>query len=108
MYFIYRRKFGVQFLLDVVRAHYSDNANISPDDCKTIRVALFGLIKYFLQREVSAKEALPLVSFILTCKNETVLNEVMEMLIHYLESKNAKDQITIGSATFCKCYQIGL
>ena len=56
----FRRKFGVQFLLDVIRSQYCDNEHLNPEDSKTIRVALFGLIKFYLQREVSAKEALPL------------------------------------------------
>ena len=90
----FRRKFGVQFLLDVIRAHYCESTNLSIEDSKTIRVAIFGLIKYFLQREVSAKEALPLINFMLTLKNnQTVFGEVSDMLIHYLESKNAKDQM---------------
>ena len=69
----FRRKFGVQFLLDVVRNHYCENLDLLPEDCKTIRVAIFGLIKYFLQREVSAKEAIPVVTFILAIKNEKVI-----------------------------------
>lgn len=89
----FRKTFGVQFLLDVVRTHYCDNSSLSAEDCKTIRVALFGLIKYFLQREVSAKDAIPVVSFMLTFKQEVILVEVAEMLIHYLESKTAKDQM---------------
>ena len=59
----FRRKFGVQFLLDVIRSQYCDNEHLNPEDSKTIRVALFGLIKFYLQREVSAKEALPLGEF---------------------------------------------
>ena len=66
---------------------------LTSEDRKTIRVALFGLIKYFLQREVSAKEAQPLVSFLLTIKDDVVLSELMDMLNHYFESKTAKDQI---------------
>ena len=94
----FRRKFGVQYLLDVIRSHYCQENDELPnsltsDDCKTIRVALFGLIKYFLQREVSAKEALPLVAFMLSLKNQTVLIETIEMLTHYLDSKSAKDQM---------------
>ena len=41
--------------LDVIRAHYCTHQILSEDDCKTIRVALLGLIKYYLQREVTAK-----------------------------------------------------
>ena len=54
---------------------------------------LLGLIKYFLQREVTAKEAIPVVTFMLASRHEAVLTEITEMLLHYLESKVAKDQM---------------
>ena len=38
----FRKKFGVQYFLDVIRAHYCTHENLSPVDCKTIRVALLG------------------------------------------------------------------
>ena len=74
----FRRKFGVQFLLDVIRSQYCDNEHLNPEDSKTIRVALFGLIKFYLQREVSAKEALPLGE----------LNTFKEVFILGLQNKN--------------------
>ena len=45
------------------------------------------------QREVTAKEAIPVVTFMLTSNHEVTLLEVTEMLLHYLESKVAKDQM---------------
>ena len=46
-----RKKFGVQFLLDVIRQHYADSVSsvLSKEDNKTIRAAIIGLIKFFLQ-----------------------------------------------------------
>ena len=38
----FRKKFGVQYLLDVIRAHYSPHDHLSSEDSKTIRVALLG------------------------------------------------------------------
>lgn len=90
---LFRKKFGVQFLLDVVRKHYGDSDALSVEDCKTIRASLFGLIKYFLQREVTSKEVYPLVSFILAEKNGQLLLEICEMLTLYLENRQAKDQM---------------
>ena len=52
-----------------------------------------GMIKFFLQREVTAKEAIPVITFMLTSNHETVLLEITDMLLHYLESKVAKDQM---------------
>ena len=55
--------------------------------------SIIGMIKYFLQREVTAKEAIPVITFMLASNHETVLLEITEMLLHYLESKVAKDQM---------------
>ena len=37
------------------------------------------MIKYFLQREVTAKEAIPVITFMLASNHETVLLEITEM-----------------------------
>jgi hypothetical protein len=41
---------------------------------------------------VSWKEAHPVVSFLLAEKNETLGRELTEVITHYLESRQAKDQ----------------
>eukprot|EP00095_Tigriopus_kingsejongensis_P009861 snap_masked-scaffold853_size88743-processed-gene-0.4 protein:Tk09861 transcript:snap_masked-scaffold853_size88743-processed-gene-0.4-mRNA-1 annotation:"neurobeachin-like protein 1 isoform x3" len=90
---LFRKKFGVQFLLDVIRKHYVECDALSSEDCRTIRASLFGLIKYFLQREVTAKEVYPLVSFVLAERNGTLLIEIADMLTQYLDNRQAKDQM---------------
>ena len=90
----FRKKFGVQFFLDVVRAHYAISpTSLSDDDCKTIRMSLFGLVKYFLQKEVTAKEVIPIVTFMLAVKDSELLHEIVDVISHYLMSKGAKDQM---------------
>ena len=91
----FRKKFGVQFFLDIVRQHYTDNASsvLSMEDKKTIRASLFGLIKFFLQKEVNAKEVAALTNFILSYRKCEILGEILEILIPYLESKLVKDQM---------------
>ena len=66
----FRKKFGTQFLLDVIRVHYGSCPALSKDDSKTIRGALFGLVKFYLQKDVSSKDVLPIVNFILSVKQE--------------------------------------
>ena len=66
----FRKKFGTQFFLDVVRVHYASCPALNKDDCKTIRASLFGLVKFYLQKDVSSKDVLPIVNFILTVKQE--------------------------------------
>ncbi len=95
----FRRKFGVQFFLDIIRRYYSGKAEggggsaLSPDDLKTLRASLFGLVKFFLQRDVTSRDVHPLVAFMLAERNEVLLKEVVEMLSLYLENRQAKDQV---------------
>ena len=89
----FRRRFGVQFFLDVIRQHYTSCSSLSEDDGKTIRMSLFGLIKFFMQKDITAKEVIPLNSFMLAIHDSTLLTEVIELVAHYLLSKTAKDQM---------------
>ena len=55
------------------------------------RGALFGLVKFFLQREVNAREVAALVNFMFSMRQQpTVLGELLAMLSLYLESKQGK------------------
>ena len=74
-----RKKFGVQFLLDVIRQHYTDSSTsvLSKEDKKTLRNAIFGLVKYFLQKEVNAKEVSALTNFTFFFRRTNILEEVI-------------------------------
>lgn len=91
----FRKKFGVQFFFDVVRQHYSneDNKKLSSEDCVTIRGALFGLVKFFLLKDVNAREVSALLNFMYSNRKSPILGEVLDMLILHLESKLVKDQL---------------
>ena len=93
----FRKKFGVQYLLDVIRQHYSNNSGniLSPEDNKTIRASLFGLIKSFLQKEVNAKEVNSITNFIFSFRKSPILPEVLDLLLSYFESKLVKDQMIL-------------
>lgn len=52
----YRKKFGIQYFLDIIRQYYSTPENISADDAKTIRGTLLGIIRYYIQKDVNIKE----------------------------------------------------
>ncbi|KAJ9577825.1 hypothetical protein L9F63_025312, partial [Diploptera punctata] len=89
----FRKRYGIQFLLDVIRQYYSTCAVLSSDDSKTIRVSLLGLIKYYMQKELNVKEVAAVLGFLSSVKDETLLLEVLDMLISYMDSKTCKDQI---------------
>ena len=93
----FRKKFGIQFLLDVIRQHYSgsNSSGLTSEDNKTIRSALFGMIKFFLQKEVNAKEVSSITNFIFTFRKSEVLIEALDMLLSYFESKHVRDQMIL-------------
>ena len=99
----FRKKFGVQFFLDVVRQHYAREEGsvnggcgegvLSLEDTVTIRGALFGLVKFFLQKDVNAREANGLLNFMFSFRRSALLGEVLDMLVLHVESKLVKDQL---------------
>lgn len=89
----FRKKYGIQFFLDVIRQYYPKAENLSLDDAKTIRVSLLGIIKYYLQKELNIKETTAILSFIASVKTEILVIELLEMLTVHMESKGCKDQI---------------
>ncbi|XP_069696226.1 neurobeachin-like protein 1 isoform X2 [Periplaneta americana] len=89
----FRKRYGIPFLLDVIRQYYSSCELLSSEDSKTIRVSLLGLVKYYMQKELNVKEVSAILGFLSAVKEEILLLEVLEMLISYMENKNCKDQI---------------
>lgn len=54
----FRKKFGIQFFLDVIREFFVSYENLSLDDAKTIRVSLLGIAKFYIAKEVNVKVCL--------------------------------------------------
>ncbi|KPU78624.1 uncharacterized protein Dana_GF10562, isoform B [Drosophila ananassae] len=91
----FRRRYGVQFVLDVVRQYYSTPDSISDEDAKTIRATLFGIIRFYLQKDVNIKEVNAMVAFLASVRQDVVLVEFLEMMTLYLRGKNCKDQMVL-------------
>ena len=92
----FRKKFGVQFLLDVIRKHYgASGCALSREDAKTMRASLFGLIRFYLTRDVTWREVHPIVGFLQCCgdRSDTLARELCEVTTQYLEGRHAKDQM---------------
>ena len=52
----FRRHFGIQYLLDVIQEHFTNNASLPPQDAKMVRESLLRIVKYYIQKEVNIKE----------------------------------------------------
>jgi len=69
----FRKKYGVQFLLDVIRQYYASCELLSSDDSKTIRVSLLSLVKYYMQKELNVKEVAAILGFLSSVKEEVLV-----------------------------------
>ncbi|XP_059178496.1 neurobeachin-like protein 1 [Physella acuta] len=94
----FRKKYGVQFFLDVIRAYYSspEVSCLGEEDSKSIRVSLLQLIKFYFMNNIRAEELNQLMGFLLAVKQPTLLLEAMDLLISLLESRSRKqDQLVL-------------
>ncbi|KAM4537797.1 neurobeachin-like protein 1 isoform 2-T2 [Fundulus diaphanus] len=93
----FRKKYGVQFLLDTMRLYYGKNASkendLSEDDIRTVRASLCGLIKYYISKGMSQEEMHSILGYIAAISDEDQLCGLLEMLLGLLQSSPAKDQI---------------
>uniref|UniRef100_A0A8B9MF38 Neurobeachin like 1 n=1 Tax=Accipiter nisus TaxID=211598 RepID=A0A8B9MF38_9AVES len=84
---LFRKKYGVQFLLDTLRIYYGD---LAPDDLRTIRTSLYGLIKYFLSKGGTHEEIQSIIGYIAATSEEEQVsnmggdNELIQLLTDIL------------------------
>uniref|UniRef100_A0A8C9EXG9 Neurobeachin like 1 n=1 Tax=Pavo cristatus TaxID=9049 RepID=A0A8C9EXG9_PAVCR len=89
---LFRKKYGVQFLLDTLRVYYGYN-DLAPDDLRTIRTSLYGLIKYFLSKGGTHEEIQSIVGYIAATSEEEQLWGILDVLFSLLHSSSAPDQL---------------
>ncbi|CAF3865097.1 unnamed protein product [Adineta steineri] len=93
----YRTKFGVQFFLDIIRQHF-----ISPeediDEQKQLRSAVYGIIKYYVQRHIRIEELNSLISSIstLSTSSDTITQELLDFILALLDPPSASTDTTVG------------
>ncbi|XP_071320781.1 neurobeachin-like protein 1 isoform X3 [Trachinotus anak] len=106
----FRKKYGVQFLLDTKRLYYGKNSNkesdLSEDDIRTIRASLSGLIKYYISKGMSQEEMHSILGYIAAIGDEEQLCGLLELLLSLLQSSPARDQLFLllfepGAADSC-------
>uniref|UniRef100_A0A4W6E545 Neurobeachin like 1 n=1 Tax=Lates calcarifer TaxID=8187 RepID=A0A4W6E545_LATCA len=106
----FRKKYGVQFLLDTIRLYYGKNSNkesdLSEDDIRTIRASLCGLIKYYISKGMSQEEMHSILGYIAAIGDEDQLCGLLELLLSLLQSSPARDQLFLllfepGAADSC-------
>ncbi|XP_051986217.1 neurobeachin-like protein 1 isoform X2 [Xyrauchen texanus] len=92
----FRKKYGVQFLLDTIRLYYgsgSKERDLSEDDVKTIRASLSGLLKYYISKGTTHEEIQSIMGYIAAIGDEEQLCGIMELLLTLLQTSVARDQL---------------
>ncbi|ELW62717.1 Neurobeachin-like protein 1 [Tupaia chinensis] len=88
---VFRKKYGVQFLLDTLRIYYGNGckySELSQDDIRTIRTSLYGLIKYFLSKGGTHEEIQSIIGYIAaTNEEEQVMEQMLKCTNVYERSK---------------------
>ncbi|CAG0884291.1 unnamed protein product [Cyprideis torosa] len=91
---VLRKKFGVQFFLDVIRQYHRTAPAMSPlDPSPPVRLALFSVVRYFLAKDPQITEIIALLRFLLANCEEEMMVDIMRDFRRFLSSKNRRDQI---------------
>uniref|UniRef100_H3B2H2 Neurobeachin-like protein 2 n=1 Tax=Latimeria chalumnae TaxID=7897 RepID=H3B2H2_LATCH len=93
---VFRKKYGVQLLLDTIRAYYgsfSKETELPAEDIRTIRASLYGLIKYFVSKDVTHEEVQSIIGYIAAINDEEQLCGILEVLLTLLHTSTAGDQL---------------
>ncbi|XP_075036253.1 neurobeachin-like protein 1 [Mixophyes fleayi] len=90
---LFRKKYGVQFLLDTIRICYSKESSLPLDDLTTIRTSLYGLIKYFLSKGGTQEEIQSIIGYIAATGDEEQLHGILEVIYQLLHTSPTLDQL---------------
>ncbi|XP_046650912.1 neurobeachin-like protein 1 isoform X2 [Daphnia pulicaria] len=90
----FRKKYGPQYLLDVIKQHYQndDQSDLSIDDRKTMRLALLGILKMYINKEITAGDISAITGFLWSVRDNEMITEILDVLLTYIENKSPKDQ----------------
>ncbi|XP_058230531.1 neurobeachin-like protein 2 isoform X2 [Hemibagrus wyckioides] len=83
-----RRKYGVQYILDSIRAHYSvekDGSALS-DERKTVQTSLFELLKDFLLKSPTTKELHSILAYSVVVQDQQQAIMLLDVLYTVLRS----------------------
>ncbi|XP_006862088.1 PREDICTED: neurobeachin-like protein 1 [Chrysochloris asiatica] len=93
---VFRKKYGVQFLLDTLRIYYGSGCKyneLSVDDIRTIRTSLYGLIKYFLSKGGTHEEIQSIMGYIAATNEEEQLFGILDVLFSLLRTSPTRGQL---------------
>ncbi|XP_065051660.1 neurobeachin-like protein 2 [Rhopilema esculentum] len=91
----FSESFGVRFIMQIVNTHYNGNQRhirrengigLGSEDRKCVRMALLGLVSFYLKSFKRAADVSALVNYIATLQDLELLSEIVEIVKHMLET----------------------
>ncbi|KAJ8354366.1 hypothetical protein SKAU_G00219330 [Synaphobranchus kaupii] len=93
-----RKKYGVQYILDSIRTHYSVEKDGSPlsEELQTVQTSLFSLLKDFLLKLPSPEELQSLLAYTITVGEEQQVLRALDILHGLLRCSPPREQVITG------------
>ena len=93
----YRTKFGIQFFLDSLR-QYFNSSDEDADEQRQLRSAVYGIMKYYIQRHIHLDEFNALLSSIstLSTSSDAITQELLDFLLALLDPPSSSTDTIIG------------
>ncbi|XP_030639127.1 LOW QUALITY PROTEIN: neurobeachin-like protein 2 [Chanos chanos] len=88
-----RRKYGVQYILDSVRTHYSAEKDGSPlsDEKQTVQISLFSLMKDYMLKNPTQEEIHSVLAYATVVQDEQQVISVLDVLYSLLRSSPPRE-----------------
>ncbi|XP_057622636.1 neurobeachin-like protein 2 isoform X1 [Chionomys nivalis] len=92
-----RKKYGVQFILDALRTHYSPQLErpLAADDLRTVQTSLLGLAREFLVRSFSVDDMQVVLSFLTATSDDGQVVGTLDLLLALLHGSPAQEPLAI-------------
>ncbi|XP_054549725.1 neurobeachin-like protein 2 isoform X3 [Talpa occidentalis] len=92
-----RKKYGVQFILDALRIHYSPQRErpLAADDLRTVQTSLLGLAREFLVRSSSVDDMQVVLSFLVAAGDDSQVVGALDLLLALLQSSPAQESLAV-------------
>ncbi|XP_075403354.1 neurobeachin-like protein 2 isoform X1 [Tenrec ecaudatus] len=90
-----RKKYGVQFVLDALRAHYSSlrERPLAADDLRVVQTSLLGLAREFLVRSFSAEDVQVVLSFLAAAGDDGQVVGALDLLLALLQGSPVQEPL---------------
>ncbi|KAM6169581.1 LOW QUALITY PROTEIN: neurobeachin-like protein 2 [Rhynchocyon petersi] len=92
-----RKKYGVQFILDALRTHYSPQQQqehpLVADDVRMIQTSLLGLAREFLVRSFSVDDMQVVLNFLAASSDDGQVAGTLDLLLMLLQSSPAQEAL---------------